>query len=299
MTNRSPLVKSIAAFILFVILEAVALVLISNESIIQQLRIMGFYMNVQEKTIKTKTDIKYYFSLDEVNEQLMSENTRLLQELTKYKAAEEAVDSSYTDTTTVNLPQPDSNVVSKMNLAVKQQSVPYKAKFTYIPAKVVGSSSNRKHNYLIINKGKVDGLDKDMGVISPQGVVGVISAVSDNYAYVISYLNVNQSVSAKLSGSNAFGPMIWDGKRINYAVLTEIPQHIKFHYGDTVRTSGFSTLFPPDLPLGTVKKSKIIKGTHHEIQVKLFQDFKTLLYVRVVKNNDRQEIDQLSKGNEI
>jgi len=125
-----------------------------------------------------------------------------------------------------------------------------------------------------------------------------VNAVSDNYSYIISLLNINQSVSAKISRLGAFGPLIWDGRSADYALLTEIPQHIKIQVGDSVVTSGFSSIFPPDIPLGTIRKSKIINGTHHEIQVKLFQDFRTLHYVNVVVSSHKEEVDKISTQNE-
>jgi rod shape-determining protein MreC len=171
--------------------------------------------------------------------------------------------------------------------------------FSYIPARVIGNSTNKSHNYIIINKGRKAGVKEDMGVISANGVVGVVNAVSDNYAHIISLLNIKQSVSARISPSRAFGPLIWNGVSTTHAVLTEIPQHIKFRMGDSVVTSGFSAIFPPDIPLGKIVGSKIVLGTHHEIRVKLFQDFKTLKFVNVVVNNNHSEMDSLIlTGNE-
>ncbi|MFA6334171.1 MAG: rod shape-determining protein MreC [Bacteroidales bacterium] len=264
------------AVFLFIVLETGSLVLMGNNSLFQKVRIGGAMMQIQERFLKAEANIKYYVSLKSVNEQLADENNRLLNQLAKYQ--------TQLDTLTA-----DSLVCKPLGDS---------SDFSYIPAKIISNSTNKKQNYIIIDKGRKDGVGKDMGVISPKGVVGVVSAVSDNYSYIISLLNINQSVSAKISRSGAFGPLIWNGRSADYALLTEIPQHIKIQIGDSVLTSGFSSLFPADIPLGSIRKSKIIKGTHHEIQVKLFQDFRTLHYVNVVVNSHKDEIDTISNQNE-
>ena len=271
MWGKSPFIRALATLLLFLALEGVSRIIISQESLFQSVRIGGFVMHIKTGVSGFTSDVKYYLGLGDVNEMLREENLRLLKELEIYKKIAPLPDSleNFTDST---------------------------ADFSYIPAKVIANSTNKLHNYIILNKGREDGVEKDMGVISPRGVVGVVTAVSDHFSYVISFLNVNQSVSAKITPSMAFGPLIWEGRRTDYATLIEIPYHIEFMVGDTVYTSGFSTLFPPDLPLGTVRKSEVTKGSHHQIQVKLFQDFATLHYVNVVVNNHKDEIDLIQSS---
>jgi rod shape-determining protein MreC len=271
--NKIPFVKRLTSFALFIALEVVSLLLVANTSIFQQTKFMGAYMAVYKSIAGIRSGINYYFNLSEVNDRLMEENNRLLSELERYRAIYES-DSTRTDT-----------AGTKVN-------------FSYINARVISNSTNKKHNFILIDKGAIDGVKKDMGVVSPSGVIGVVHSVSSKFSMVISFLNINQSVSAKINTSGAFGPLIWDGQRLRYAILTEVPQHIKFMPGDTISTSGFSSIFPPDIPIGTIGKSKIIKGTQHEIQVRLFQDFTTLKYVRVVINRNKEELEKLIEANE-
>lgn len=281
--KRSPNLDRLIALLLFIVLEVFSLVMISNSSFFQQIKIGGIYMDIRGSLSKAVADAKYYTSLRDVNRALAEENLRLQTDLERYRAfaelTENAADTIAADSVRgVGINIPDSL-----------------AQFEYIPARIVANSTNNKHNYLIINRGSRSGIRKDMGVVSPGGVVGIVSQVSERYAYVISLLNINQSVSAKIGKSGAFGPLIWDGKDAKTAVLTEIPQHIKFMVGDTVYTSGFSTLFPENIPIGTAGKSKIIRGTHHEIRVRLFQDFRTVRFVRVVSNKHSRELNELSR----
>lgn len=230
-------------------------------------------MCAREKVLSFTSQVNYYLGLKEVNYILQQENTQLKNQVEELYSQLKQLDStSFKSLEGEPLPQ-----------------------YSYLPAKVIANSTNKLQNYLIIDRGRKDGVQKDMGVITSQGVVGIITNVSDNYSYVVSFLNTSHSISAKINPSGAFGPLVWEGRKSNYATLTEIPHHIKFKVGDTVCTSGYSTIFPPDIPIGTARKSTLKSGTHHRIQVKLFQDFHMLHYVKVVVNNNRVEIDSLSK----
>lgn len=273
-TSVKPILISILTFI---ILEGAALWMMSGSSYFQRARLNEAYIQVEKKLLNTNSNIRYYLTLNRANAVLAEENSQLRNTLSRYQALLDTLSRK----DSISIPVPDSSL------------------FSYIPARVIGNSTNKSHNYIIINKGRKAGVKEDMGVISANGVVGVVNAVSDNYAHIISLLNIKQSVSARISQSGAFGPLIWNGVSTTHAVLTEIPQHIKFRMGDSVVTSGFSAIFPPDIPLGKIVGSKIVLGTHHEIRVKLFQDFKTLKFVNVVVNNNRSEMDSLIlKGNE-
>jgi len=267
-TSAKPL---LAALLTFFLLEGAALILMAKDSIVQQVRIEGFLASVQEKLYSAGSGIGYYFNLKSINKQLSAENNRLMNQLSYYRTVAERTDSSL----------------------LMRSEAGDSSGFSYIPARIIGNSTNKMHNYIIINRGLKAGVREDMGVVSPEGVVGVVRSVSENYAYVISLLNINQTVSAKILSSGVYGPLTWDGHSDRYAVLSEIPQHIPVNVGDSVVTSGLSSIFPPDIPLGTIRKSKIVMGSHHEIQVKLFQDFRKLYFVTVVVNNNKEEIDNL------
>ena len=165
--------------------------------------------------------------------------------------------------------------------------------FEYLPAEVVRISRNRQHNYIIINRGFEDGVKEKSGVITSAGVVGIVEAVSAHHSFAFSFLNSDISISARLGGEQgAVGPLVWDGRNSNTAVLKEIPLQYKFSPGDTVFTSGHSLMFPADIPLGTAGQARMVNGATNEIRVTLFQDFRSLRYVSIVHNKSLQEIEE-------
>lgn len=277
MWNKSPFIRGLTTVLLFLALEGASFFFIAKDSLFQQAKISGASMYVKGGVAGFISDVRYFVGLKKTNYILLEENIILKNRLEELS----------------------SRLLQNDSLDIYTHSKDLEPKFSYIPAKIISNSTNKLQNFIIIDKGKNHGIKKDMGVISSQGVVGIVSAVSDKFSYVISFLNTTQSVSAKIAPSQSFGPMVWEGRRTNYAILTEIPYHIKFMVGDTIYTSGFSTMFPPDIPLGTARGSSLIKGTHHRIRVKLFQDFNTLRYVNVVLNNNEAELDQIIKENEV
>ena len=106
--------------------------------------------------------------------------------------------------------------------------------FAYLPAKISKISNNTQHNYIIINKGEADGVEKGAGIITEQGAIGVVDAVSENFSFVRSFLNHGMSISARLGKNGVSGPLSWDGIHSNKALLKEIPQHLNVNPGDTM-----------------------------------------------------------------
>lgn len=207
-------------------------------------------------------NVRGYFSLKEENRTLAQDNIRLTRELERAKEEMrriKAIDVSYADG---------------------------RGDYEIIGAEIIKMSRNKAHNFLILNRGLIDGVKEHSGVMSPGGVVGIIESVSETQSFALSFQNVNMSISARLGTEGPVGPMTWDGRHSDGAILREIPLRTLLSPGDTVYTSGFSTLFPPDIPLGEVTGSKTVDGTSMEIYVRLFQDFKSVRWVSVVHKKE-------------
>ena len=269
--QKRSIFRILFATAIFILMEVAALHFLSGSGSMQRIWIASVSHGVQRNVWGWTESVRYYFSLDGQNRTLAEENLRLRDPLNRY-----------------------TDLDSEAGLdAVLSQLPP--SGFDYVCAKVVKMSGNKQHNYLIIDKGSEDGVAPQDGIITGRGGIGIVEAVGDHYAYAISLRNKDMSISARLGLSGASGPMSWDGRSANGAILREIPLQYRFEAGDTVYTSGHSSIFPPDIPLGTTGEAKIVNGATWEIEVDMFQDFSTLKYVAVVRNTGEAEIRALEE----
>ncbi len=268
----------IGRVLLFIAIEAICVAMVINSGTIQQYKVVGELRNLQSMFWSVGNSIREYSMLRQINKEVSLQNMHLLDENTRLREQIETLTSSS---------------VTDSLAATYSQEHPH---FEYNWAKVIKNTLNSQHNFIILNKGSKDGIMVDMGVITPTGVIGIVRAVGRHNAYVLSFLNNKQQISAKIGNGDSFtfGQLAWDGKDMRYAYLNEIPQHVDAIPGDTIYTSGYSSFFPPDIPLGIAQESKVVNGMHRSVKVKLLQDFSRLNNVFVVKNNYHKETDSLS-----
>ncbi len=162
--------------------------------------------------------------------------------------------------------------------------------YRLLTASVVKNSISRQNNFITLDAGSDLGVRPDMGVMSAAGAAGVVVAVSKHYALAISVLNRKTGISAKLKGSNFYGSVTWPGEDYRYAALDEIPNHVELHQGDTIVTSGYSAIFPPELPVATIEEfHRNSDDNFYNIKVKLLTDLKSLSNVFVIDNLYQKE----------
>lgn len=272
MPKHSSIFPIILSSAIFISMEIAALNMLKNNGALQNFFISKYVHAFMGSVWGGSESVKNYFSLKKANKALADENFALIKKIRKY---EEALTEVKLDSLTKNF------------LGVKD--------FRYIPGTIVKASRNKQHNYLIINQGAKDGVCSQSGLITSEGVVGVVDAVGENYSYAISFKNHELSISSRLGKEGAVGPLIWDGKSSDGAILKAIPLQHKFSPGDTVYTSGHSSIFPPDIPLGVAGKATIVNGATYNIKVKLFQDPGAAKHVVIVNNLGKAEIEALEK----
>lgn len=246
--------------LLFLLFEGFSIWLIARSNYYQRAQFGSLTRTVFGNVTARIDKIAQYFDLLETNRQIVKENIELRHQLTSALAIIEESDKVPTDTLLTG-------------------------RFSYIPARIISNSVNRQYNSLLLNVGERHGVNKEMGVVTTSGVVGVVTSVSNNYSSVISLLNVDLRVSARVKKNRFFGSLYWDGKDYRHAQLADIPIHIDVALGDTIVTSGFSSIFPPDLTLGTVVDVENTSGNFLKIRVVLTNDFRKLDQVWVVRNN--------------
>lgn len=249
------------------------MIMLRNNGRMQDIWISRGVRNFQAAVWGGTEAVRDYFSLRKENDSLAEKNHRL-----------ENLVREYRQLTGIDIPADSADYIS--------------GRFRFTHARAVKVSRNKQHNYLILDKGTDDGIEELSGVITDSGVIGIIDAVGERYSYARSFQNSGMTVSARIGSDGPVGEMIWDGVSSNGAVLMAIPLHIPVQPGDTVYTSGFSSIFPADIPLGITGEATVINGSTYNIQVTLFADFNSIKYVTIAENNDDEAIKELENRDE-
>ncbi|MCH5216593.1 MAG: rod shape-determining protein MreC [Muribaculaceae bacterium] len=168
--------------------------------------------------------------------------------------------------------------------------------YKYIIAEVINNSISKPYNYILLNKGKADGIEPEMGIVDHNGVIGIIDIVGEHASRAISLLNPKFRLSCKVKNHDFFGSLVWGGHDPSTVLLEEMPRHVDFEKGDTIITSGYSAVFPEGLLVGTIIDTEKDKDDNFlSFKVKLFTDFSQLKIVRVIKNDRLAEISSLNE----
>ena len=196
----------------------------------------------------------------------------------------------------------ENNRLKALNLNRSIQSTPVSNdadNYQLTPASVIKNSYAFPQNYLTLNKGERDHIKEDMGVITSKGLVGIIDQTSSKYARVISVLNTKSKINAKLKKSNHFGTLEWNGGNHRSVQLHDIQDLVKLAKGDTVVTSGYSSVFPENIPIGRIESFQLNDTKDlYIINVSLFNDMTNLRHVHIIENLDFEELKTLKEKND-
>ena len=214
--------------------------------------------------LETSNSVSTYFGLDEENQKLMGENMRLRELLFN----KEAIDSISLDSVQLT--------------------------YTITTGRVIKNSFANPRNYITIDKGEKDSVQGDMGVITSQGILGIVENTSKNFATVQSILNEQSNINAKIKNTDHFGSLVWNMKRFDVVQLIDIPRLVKLTVGDTIVTGGMSSIFPEGIPVGTIRKFDLnSSNSFYNIDVALFNDMTNIKNIYIVNNVFREEIKEL------
>jgi rod shape-determining protein MreC len=245
------------------------LALITRGNAFQRIRFTNTSDEAVARTYETTNQVRGYFFLRQVNNDLAGENAKLKAELQKYRAVIDAkmVDSLTSDTS---------------------------RNYDYVVGKVVNNSVNRTNNYLTLDRGSADGVFKGMGVVGPTGIVGKIDVCSEHFSVVRSLLHSKMTASAEIARISAQGSIQWKGTGPRDATLMYVARHLKPLKGDTVVTSSLSPVFPQGIMVGRIRKVSIKDDdTFYTLDVDLTTNFSSLEYVYIVKSGLKAEQDSL------
>jgi len=212
----------------------------------------------------TADGVTQYFNLNEENQKLVDENKKL------------------------------RNLLLNLNIEDTVQLDTTKINFAIITGRIIKNSYSSPNNYITINKGTNDGIKQDMGVITAKGILGIVEHTTKNYASVQSILNTKSNINAKIKNTNYFGSLIWDGQGYNQVKLEDIPRLVPLLVGDTIVTGAMSSIFPENIPIGTIKKFDLnVSKSFYSIDVELFNDMSNVKNIYIIYNKNRPEILEL------
>lgn len=262
------------AFFWFVLFFTISLLLLVQNNRYQRSAFVNS-SNVVVGSIYGKLNSwKSYLALDETNKNLAQENAELRQLLQHYVLTDTLDSVQIADSIDMN-------------------------RYKFTMAEVVNNSIHQKSNFITINKGSSDGVEKGLGVITSNGVVGIVLNTSAHFSTIQSLLHPDTRISVTLDTSNVFGSLVWgNGVDPQYALVRDIPNHVKVQKGQKVFTSGFS-LFPKGIEIGTINETDLTSGESFlDVKVKLRTNFSKLNHVYIVKDLLEKEKNELEAQTE-
>lgn len=214
-----------------------------------------------------------YFALENINDKLVQENIQLRHKTLK------------------NFKQVNSHT-----LWIKDTL--YNLQYEFIDATVVKNMTSSRYNVLTLDVGTQNGIKREMGVVSSNGIVGFVKDVSKNFCTVIPVMNQQFRATAKSKKENLFGTVVWRGEdAFNMTTVEQVPNYINLKKGDTMVTTSYEGIFPEGQPIGIVKKIDEESGSNYKtIKLKTTTDFYNLNKVYVVKNILKGELQNLQEG---
>lgn len=257
-------------WLLFVVLEVMSLALLFQFNSYQGSVWFTSANVVTGKFYEINSSVESFISMGKLNEQLTMRNVYLERQV---KHLSEMLERGNSDST-----------------LLRSTQVQLLRQYKLIPAKVVSNSINKQDNLITIDKGSLDGIRPDMGVVSGNGIVGVVYLVSPHYSMIIPVLNSHSNISVMIENRGYFGVLHWEGGNSKMAFVDDIPRHARFNGGDNIVTSGYSALFPPGILVGKVHRTyNSPDGMSYRLRINLATDFSNLRDVCVINDAKLQE----------
>lgn len=258
-------------FLLFLLLFSISIIFTIQSHAYHKSKFINSANFLTGGIYNSANNISKYFNLKSQNQLLSEENNRLKALLYNFKIKK---DSIYID------------------------SVSFNGQYKFNSANIIKNSYAATDNVLLLNKGANDSIKEDFGVITSKGILGIIGETSSNYSTVISILNTTSSISAKLKKSNHLGSLVWNGDKPEFIQLVDIPINAKLKKGDTIVTSGQSSIFPKNINIGIIQDfKKDLAENFYEIKVKIFNEMTNIEHVYIIENVDAGEITNLLNSN--
>ena len=265
MYNLLRFIKINQFLLLFILIEGFSVSLLLENNSYQANKAIQFSTQHISSIHSYTASFSDYIALKETNNYLIEENAKLYSLLKN--------ETSFIDSTLIRDKQ-----------------------YNYLPAKIIKNSISKRNNFITLNKGNKHGITEGMGVITKQGVIGVIHSVSSHYAIAISLLHRRSAIGIQLKKNNHNGILKWKGFDYRSATISDLPNHIPISLGDTITSNSHSVIFPEGINIGTINNITENKDDGFlNLSVNLFEDFNQLNYVYIIHSNETAEQLQIEQ----
>ena len=257
-------------FVLFATLEILALFIIYRNRSYQGSVMLSSARTWSGQLMEWRSGVVKYLSLDAQNALLAEENAQLLNAKPSFFQSIKVQDDLVLDTL-------------------------YQQVYEVFPARIINSSHSKRNNYITLDKGTLHGVESGMGVIGPEGVIGVVKTVSKHYCAVLPLIHSRAIIGAQLKGTGYFGVITWKGGNYLQAQHADIPAQARLKPGDTLLTDERSGKFPSGVMVGIVEEAELKDGFTYTGTIRLSTDFSALREVYLVRNlhkSEREELEQ-------
>ena len=244
-------------YLLFVVYCCISFLFIKfqDDDMLTKLRNNG--LEISAYINDTMMSYSYVLNLKEENDRLMRINTELISRVLN------------TETTALD-ERTRQKILADTTLKASK----------FIMARVVYRKFSDRENMLLINAGRSDGIQKEMTVLTPQGLVGRVSTVSEHFAKVMPLINSDFKVSVVSGNSNSMGLLSWNGGNESIAQVEHIPISSNLKLNEQILTSDFSTFAIRGIPVGKVIRVQPDK-LFYTVEVRLAVDFSSLTHVLI------------------
>jgi len=255
-------------YILFILLVVISLSLLSSNDRPEVKNVRKFALGNFAFVNSMLSYISDIFRTNPSYNKLKEENAKLMLEINRLRKAE----------------------IENKNLRT-MLSLPDTMKYPLVAVDIVSKLVNKIQGNFIINRGLKDSIHVGMPVISSKGLVGIIADVTKNFSVVKTLYNSSLNIAVTVQNINVDGVLTWNGHEL---MIKNIPTTYEINVGDKVETSDFSSLFPPNIPVGVIsKKESLAIGLLHTVYVEPFIDIRSANNLFVVKVVPSKQINNL------
>lgn len=259
MYNLIRFIKLNQFLLLFLIIEGLSVFLLLQNNSYQANTMIKFSTQYTGFIHNYTTTFSNYINLKETNDYLIKENAKL-------------------------------HTLLKNETSFSNSTLIRNKHYKYYPAKIINNSVSNRNNFITLNKGDKHGIKEGMGVITGQGVIGVIYSVSQQYAIAISLLHRKSAIGIQLKKNNHNGILEWGGFNYRFTSINNFPNHVPILIGDTITTGSHSVIFPEGIPIGTINNiQENVDNGFLDVSVSLFEDFNQLKYVYIIHSDEAAE----------